>query len=479
MKKLLILLSLAGATCFCQAQDDFESFRKRIHKDFQDFRHQILEEYTDFLRNPWKDFHGDEPVVKPDEKPVPPVVAPIDEPVKSDPVIIDDVIKPIPVTPQPKPISPIEENEERTEPLTFEFFGTSVTVRVPRNMNFSVTQLDENSLADAFTVLTGSAYDNLLYDCLEMRQSMKLCDWAYIQFLRMMSDAACGKGTNEAELLMAAVYVQSGYRMRLAHDGNRLYMLYASRHNEFGKTFYGLDNENYYALEAIPYNLKISLAKFPKEKSLSLLIPYLPKLEKKLSHPRTIQSKKYPEVKETVQTNSHLMDFFSTYPCSYYNDEVMSQWSQYAETPLDDENDWKNLAAAISGKSEYEAVSRLLNWVQTGLEYGYDTEIWGEDRVFFADETLHYPYCDCEDRSILFTRLVRNLLHLDCLLIYYPGHLAAAVKFTEPVEGDYIVQNGAQFVVCDPTYIGAPVGRTMPDMDNQKATVIRLSGKKQ
>ena len=38
-------------------------------------------------------------------------------------------------------------------------------------------------------------------------------------------------------------------------------------------------------------------------------------------------------------------------------------------------------------------------------EYGYDDEIWGKDRLFFADETIHYPFSDCEDRAILFSRL--------------------------------------------------------------------------
>ena len=92
----------------------------------------------------------------------------------------------------------------------------------------------------------------------------------------------------------------------------------------------------------------------------------------------------------------------------------------------------------------------------------------------FADESLYYPYCDCEDRSILFTRMVRDLVGLPCILIYYPGHLATAVCFEEQVNGDYIMLGNKRFVTCDPTYIGAPIGATMPDMDNQSAKVILL-----
>ena len=115
-----------------------------------------------------------------------------------------------------------------------------------------------------------------------------------------------------------------------------------------------------------------------------------------------------------------------------------------------------------------------MNWVQTAFEYEYDDKVWGGDRAFFAEESLFYPYCDCEDRSILLSRLVRDLLGLRCILVFYPGHLAMAVHFTDDLKGDYIMLNGEKFIVCDPTYIGAPVGLTMPKMDNQTAKVILL-----
>lgn len=108
------------------------------------------------------------------------------------------------------------------------------------------------------------------------------------------------------------------------------------------------------------------------------------------------------------------------------------------------------------------------SWGETPLQVG------GEIVFFFADETLYYPSCDCEDRAILFTRLIRDLLGLKTALIYYPGHLASAVCFTENVAGDYLLLEDNRYLICDPTYINAPVGKTMPDMDNKKAKVILL-----
>lgn len=151
----------------------------------------------------------------------------------------------------------------------------------------------------------------------------------------------------------------------------------------------------------------------------------------------------------------------------------MTRWAIYANTPMDNVAQ-DELKEKISGMDKKEAAERLLNFVQTAFVYEYDDKVWGCDRAFFAEETLYYPYCDCEDRSILFSRLVRDLLGLDVILVYYPGHLATAVCFDGDVNGDYIMLNDKRFIVCDPTYIGAPVGRTMPNMDNKGARIILL-----
>lgn len=150
----------------------------------------------------------------------------------------------------------------------------------------------------------------------------------------------------------------------------------------------------------------------------------------------------------------------------------------YADTPMDSQTKdvlYPQLKALIKNNNELDATSILLNIIQTGLEYEYDNKVWGYDRAFFSEETLFYPYCDCEDRSILLTRLVRDLLGLDCLLVYYPGHLAAAIEYSDPnVNGDYIDLDGHKYIIADPTYINAPIGSTMPGMDNASAKVIRI-----
>ena len=63
---------------------------------------------------------------------------------------------------------------------------------------------------------------------------------------------------------------------------------------------------------------------------------------------------------------------------------------------------------------------------------------------------------------------------IETALVYYPGHLAAAVRFNENIPGDYFVIGDKRYLVCDPTYIGANIGRTMQGMNNNEAQVILL-----
>lgn len=488
MNRFIITLCMAMGFIFCHAQNsnknikEFDDFRSELHHDFESFRAEIMRDYIEFLKNPWKDYESVAPVPQPKEEPVPPIVVPDDDKdtthVESRPIKIEEVVKPLPVTPQPQPIEDIPENDSNTDSYVHVlFYGTSLTVRYNDKDSYHISEVSEENVADALDVLATEKYDNSVVDCLKIRTEYNLCDWAYLLFVEQFANVACGKDYNDATLLAAYILLQSGYKIRFAYSGDKLYVLYASKHCIFNKSSYSIDGDNYYGLAELPSRLMISQASFPKEQSISLLINSQPKFAMNLSPKRVVASKAYPSFKVESHANKNQMAFYETYPCSYYDDNYMTQWAQYANAPMDAQivsYVYPALRKMLGGLTEKDKVSRLLNWVQTGFTYEYDDKVWGHDRTFFSEETLFYPYCDCEDRSILFTRLVRDLIGLECILVYYPGHLATAVNFTSPVNGDYIKLDNKRFVICDPTYIGAPIGMTMPKMNNNTAGVILL-----
>ena len=492
ISKLYALLAACVVTVpVCAQVDPFEEFRKqieqessgfesRVNRDFEDFRKKVNAEYAAAVEKSWKEFQALKKIPVPKEKRVPPVIfkGKKDQPVKNTPKPIEEVIPVVQPQPQPQPVAPVEEVPDPVaEYFRFEYCNTPLKVRLGKEQQFVVTSTNEKAIAKIWKTLSGEAYNNVLKDCLQIRSEHKLCDWAYLQMLKRLSTAYFGNRHNESVLLMAFLYSQSGYKMRLARLNNQIYLLYASDYTIYDQRYWVLDGVKYYPLDCDAEEVNICSATFPDERPLSLQISSEQLFQMQNSKTRRLQSTKYPDVQAVVQTNENLIRFFNDYPSSMINDDFGTRWAMYANTALSAqarESLYPALKRAVAGKSQYEGVSRILNFVQTSLVYDYDDKVWGHDRAFFADETLYYPYCDCEDRSILFSRIVRDLLGLDVVLVYYPGHLAAAVHFTENVTGDYLNVQGDRYVICDPTYIGAPIGSTMPNMNNASAKVVLL-----
>ena len=455
--------------------------RREMHEEFNQLRRQCMEDFIEFTRNPWKDFKEEKPVPIPKEDQVPPAPIPEedkDKPIEDQPVVIEEIVEPQPVKPQPQPVEPIEEVPVVVEKyVDFMFFGTSAKVRFDLANKVSLRGIDENSVADVLRELSDKAYDNMIVDCLALRDDLQLSDWAYLQMLKALSEEIAGTGTNDAALLLAYLYMQSGYQMRIASDGSKLYMLYASTFRIYDQKSFTVDGIQYYGVEPLPSRLYICQAFFPKERELSLGIHTDQQFAKASSQEIERRSKSHPEVGCTIRLNKNQMDFYNTYPTSMFGGNFMTRWAMYANAPLSQdikEQMYPMLQKHINGKSPYEGVAILLDFAQMAFPYGYDDEIWGHDRAFFAEETLYYPQSDCEDHAILFSKLVRDLMGLKVVLVYYPGHLATAVHFPQAVQVDYLILDGNRYTICDPTYFGASIGQTMTGVDNKKAKVILL-----
>ena len=466
---------------------NFDDFNQSMQQDFENFRNQINEAYANFLREAWKQFDADAPIPQPKEKDVPPVIKPQED--KPQPRPQEDrvlPIKPVVVTipkaePQPEPIEPIEEQPKGDAPqyVDFTVFGTQCRIRFGDEERFRLPAVNKDAIADLWVRLATPAYNNTLHDCLQLRRDHQFSDWAYLHLLDSASQACLGK-SNEATLLMAYLYCQSGYKMRMGIADNRLFMLFGSKHVLFNRSYYTIGDCYYYPYGGNAEKLYICEVPFPQEQPLSMLLPQEQRFDYEASAPRSLKSAAFPKVLVEATVNKKALSFYASYPPSMINENQQTLWAMYANMPMPKAISQTFMAAMkekIAGLSQLEAMERLLNFVQTAFVYEYDDKVWGYDRAFFPEETLYYPYCDCEDRSILLSRMVRDLLGLRCVLIHYPGHLAMAVQFTDDVKGDCIMLQGEKFTVCDPTYIGAHVGETMPGMNNAEAKAILLESK--
>lgn len=535
MKKIIAVLALLTVVLAAPAQKqkkdfrkEFEEFKNKAKKEYADFRKQALAEYTKFVREAWEEFGAEPPVQVPEEEKVEPMVVPgfeeetaswfsklfggkddkkeskkekkkAEKAEKKQRAKTNDTYNVVSVVEAPKaapaqaqPLSKVVQQTDQANPyMTFDVFGTQCRVRIGDNCRFHLSGVSENEVADILSEFQKPQYDNLLYDCLEERKAHNFSDWAYYQMLKSLTNKFYGTHTNEATMALGFLYSQSGYKMRYARKDDTLYMLVASQYNMFGKSYFYVDGDWYYLLEDLKEGDKLNIckAKFPKESALSLQMNTLQSFTNSPVNERTITSLRNPDFSFTIKSNKNSIDFYNTYPCSYTDNNFMTRWANYANTPLEKwltDQLYPPMREKLKGLSPLDAVQQLDWWVQGKTDinhtnpnqgcflYAYDEPIWGYDRNFFGEESIFYPYNDCEDRSILLSHLVRDLVGLDVVLVYYPGHLAMAVNFPTDVPGDNIVYNGRKFTICDPTYIGSDVGETMPTMKGKGMNVILL-----
>jgi hypothetical protein len=481
----LLFVSLGRISAQETFEDAYSDFKQKAKADYEDFRKKANKEYADWMRKAWEWHKKIEPMPMPKDEMLPPIIYKQGKGKKEPKPLPHEEITPQPEPqPQPKPVAPIREDDGDYKIVKFEFYGTSGEVRLPKDGSFKIKGKDEKAYAEAWEELASGRYDNLIRDCLVLRMEHQLCDWAYLMMLGFMSEEVCGKGTAESVMMHGFVLCQSGYKIRFGFTKeSELILLFKSDHLIYDLDGIEMEDGLFYLLQPLKGDgLNICDVSYPEEKPLSLWISQEQLFSESLSEERLlIQADSARTIR--VQTNKNWIAFCNSYPTSMIGEDIVSRWAMYANTPMSKRLKSKLYPQLQDAIKMYEitdavnAANWLLYWVQTAFVYEYDDKVWGDDRAFFAEETLYYPYCDCEDRSILYSRLIRDLFGLDVILVFYPGHLATAVAFNSPVDGDYIELNGKRFVICDPTYIGAPIGETMPDMDNKTAKVILLKSR--
>ncbi|MDR2466348.1 MAG: hypothetical protein LBD35_03050 [Prevotellaceae bacterium] len=358
-----------------------------------------------------------------------------------------------------------------TPSFDFTFYNTACALNIDRSFIFALPDVREESVADAWEKLSNTEFAPMVNECLQLRDSLNLCDWGYLRLLKTITESLFGRECNEAVLLQMFILIQSGYKMRIGRSVGRLTLLVPSEEQIYRRRKLTLGGVKHYI-----YDPKLGkdafhvfVREFPNERWFSTQV-LQPALAVAPSAPRTFSSERYPDMRVTASVNKNLID--------YFNDNILQvHWRSYVHSSMSSELKrelFPALRRIVGGKSETEAANMLLNFVQTVFEYRNDQEHFGYERSLFADETFFYPYSDCEDRAILFAVLVRELLKLEVVLLEYPEHLATAVLFSNSVDGDHLTFDNRKFTICDPTNVGADIGMAMDEYKQTNATVVLL-----
>lgn len=462
-----------------QKQQEFKAFRDKRAEDFNEYRRERNKQFAEYVSKRWSAFQAMKGVERPiSPKPKDPIFYKGGLDIPDDEKIPIKGVTSVPVSPIKK--TPIDLPPVKNDPIankkkqTFIFLNTHYSIAYDKYQRVNLQSLSEAAIGRCMKEMCKAQNDDFFNDCIITAHNAGFNGWASYLFAKSISEKVQGK-TNEAIILQNLLLIQMGYDTRICKVGNSLHLMIASDITIAQTPYINLHKRNYYIMEVESNSVQVHTYEKNMEKAVNYIdfanaeeisLSYLPTPE------RVFQSKEYPEMNITVSTNRNLVDFYKQMPIL-----GGTPWGLYTRQPFEEQTGNQvltQLAHILSGKDKITATAMLLNWIQTGFSYKTDGEQFGYEKPFFKEEIFYYPYCDCEDRSILFCYLVHELLGLDAVLIFSPGHLFSAVAFDQDIKGDYLMLNGKKYIICDPTFIGAGIGECMPSYKTKKLDIIKI-----
>ena len=505
--RALVAIALVVIPSVAFGQNDFEAFRRREAEQLQNFMSREDSAFTSFLKREWKDFElslANRPLVrpKPTVRPVaPPRPEPAGNPVPTTPPTTTPVVTPpatnppvattpalpggpVPVasalppsTPRPRPLpAPRGLGGAPSNALNTVFYGALVSLpKLELNLKPLPAPLTSEAIADFWQQMSAAQTKDLLAGLRRQRDLMSLGDWAYAQLVYRTSLGLAANDTTMARLISWHLLVKSGYVARVGFKERSVHVLLKSNELLYGASYFTIDGAKYYVVD-LAGGLSPSVGSIrtydrdhpEATKSLGFHMATLPMLAEELQQRVLRFEYRQRKYEIPVGVNRNLIEFLTYYPQTelrgYLNAEIES-------TAMD------NLVTALrphmAGRSELDAVNFLLRMVQTSFDYKTDGDQFRREKWLFPEETLFYPFSDCEDRSIMFAYLVRKLVPTVSVIgLIYSDHIATAVRFSSHVAGDSRMHNGVRYVVSDPTYIGADAGMEMPQYKDANPNVV-------
>ena len=468
---LPLLLSMAFVCPRIEAQVDiqkeYDTFLQEKTQEYEGFRKKIDSEYETFLRQAWKAYE---------------TFAPLSLPVRE-----RQRAKAVPSTtrrePAHQPTTPIgiqrpqrtddgEKNNNRPSVVppdhpdcsSLSFYGSMVEVNTNVARNLTLTGIQEPHVANVWRVLCNSPHNTFIGDCQAAKEAHHMSDWTYVKFTQKIGEALYGTDNPDmVAFLQMFILLKSNYKARISRVDNHLKVLVPSTSPIYDMPYIELGGRHYYVVNADPNGSGIVYTYTRDYSDTGEIVDI--KLDKAPEFAPTVVPRSLTfdadstELTIDAAVNQNLIDFYRDYPhCDL---------ELHFHTPMSPElreSLYPALQAAIEGKTQEEAGNLLLDFVQNAFAYKTDSEQFGYEKPNFLEETFYYPYCDCEDRAMLYARLVTDLLGLETVLLDYPGHTATGVRFPSSIKGDRVeLADGPDYLVCDPTHMGATIGMCMDE----------------
>lgn len=468
---------------FSQNQELMEFYKKRKEqtKEFKDMRKKANDEFTEYLAAAWEEFS----IQRGRKDPV--GILP-DAPTYYNAKDAESVARPhgfpsgeylssFNYRPVTRPAISAE-YASGANSVTVDFFGVAENIPFDQSMRLPRIKAEEKAVSEGWRYLSNADFLPTVEAFESIVEENSLSDWALYTAIKKFTDAVyIEEYVNEKILTQMFLLCQMQYKVRVGMSGSELIILLPFTAPIYQTAYITAGDEDFYIYSYSRLNSRNPLYTFAddfsqSDRKFNLVVDAQLKVS-----PDNYQT--MPQPKWTALTGNEFSVPVNL-PCvRFYLDYPQSDLLTYHKSAVDKKLEntvFKMIRYEVlkNEMTQVEAVAFVLNLVQKGFDYKTDIEMFGRAKPLFVEESFYYGANNCKDRVLLLSWIVKDLLGLNTVLLSYEGHVACGVEFPTAVKGDSHVYQGRTYVMCDPTYIGAPIGATMPQFRNVNPTIIAL-----
>ncbi len=440
-------------------------------------------EYSNFLNDTeWTLFDGFLTDKHPD-KPKPVVVPKVEtEPVskpKPQPVVVPKesvVQQPLPkpeVKPEPLPCKPAETKPEGGDKSMagFIFYGRNITVPTdPAMKSYNLKKTGQKEISDFWKVFSATDYTPTVTALMDEKDEIGLNDWGYYLMVRKYAEVLYGND-DRSKLLTWFIMSRSGFDVRVGFNDGGVVLLLPTETTLFDMSYVKIDGSKYYVINnASGGGVRTCPGSYGNGRPLD----FRQTNSLQLAGRNAVRSLSF-----VFKGKEYKMDFtYDPDVTEYYKALPQAQFEVFfGATPSEQlkKSIVTNLKPVVAQMDKPTALNFLLQFVQLAFPYKTDPQQFGYEKYFYADEVFFYPYCDCEDRSVLFSYLVHILMGYNVVGTEFPEHMATAVELDYQIEGTRYRIGTRTYTVADPTYINASVGQCMSKYESVTPVIHEIA----
>lgn len=471
-----LILTCLSLTMSAQTEDSFRDFYRQRNEEFKDWRAKANAEFTEYLAAAWEEFL----LMRGKEDPIGQLP---DKPTYYNPEDAEGGVHGLPIgefmsVPAPKMLPAISATYSTPNQVDVDFFGVHTMIPFSENMKLPRLKAEEKAVSQGWEFLSKSDYMQTV-DALKSAKSIySLSDWALYTAIKKLTDAIyIEEYVNEKILTQMFLLCQLEYKVRVGSCDNELIILLPFQSTIYQVPYVAGEDDDFYVFSYSRLNDNSPIYTFTEdfsaaEKKIDLVVDNQLKVAFDLYQDKDL-SKWTSIIGEdiVVPINLPSVKFYLDYPQSdlmtYHKSGVDTELKKAVFKPVR----YKILKDEMN---EQQAVTFVLNLIQKGFAYKTDYEMFGRGKPLFIEESFYYGSNNCKDRVLIFSWIVKDLLGLDVVLFRYQGHVACGVHLPDDVKGDSFTYEGRRYVMCDPTYIGAPIGATMTKYRGVEPEIIKL-----